>query len=96
VTSLALPQSPEDLESFSGPFGYAVVRKPTSATAPKSIGNSEGKFFGFHRVVFVLKGRGTDVYQVKDLDEGRLVAKTLVDHGHLNGLKPNGGGRYKP
>lgn len=92
----ALPKSPEDLEAFEGPFGYAVVRKPTSATAPKSIGNSEGKFFGFHRVVFVLKGKGTDVYQVKDVDEGRLIAQTLVNHGDLQGLRPNAGGRFKP
>jgi hypothetical protein len=90
----ALPKTPEDVEAFEGPHGYAVVRKPSSSTAPKSIGVSEAKMFGFPRVVFVLKGKGTDVYQVKDEDEGRAVAKALVEHGDLQGIKPNGG-RYK-
>ncbi|MHB8606055.1 MAG: hypothetical protein ACYDCK_12455 [Thermoplasmatota archaeon] len=90
-----LPPSAEDIEAFDGPYGYAVVRKPSSSTAPKAIGNPEGKMFGFTRVVFVLKGHGPDVYQVKDDAEGREVAKTLVAHGDLQGLKPNGGGRYK-
>lgn len=91
----ALPATPEDVASFEGPYGYAVVRKPTSTTAPKTIGNPEGKQFGFYRVVWVLKGKGTDVYQVKDEDEGKAVAQQLVAHGNLGALKPNAGGRYK-
>ncbi len=87
-----LPEHGDDVATFEGPFGYASVREPAkSPTAPKKIGASQGTFYGFWRVVFVIEGLGADVYQVADEDEGREVAKRLVNDGELGDLAPNDG-----
>lgn len=92
----ALPPSAEDVAVFAGPLGFAAVRKPTSPTAPKRIGDGQGKTFGFYRVVLILKGRTPDVWQVLDAEEGRVVARAMVESGRLpEGLKPNGGKPYR-
>ncbi len=92
---LALHHTSEDVAAFAGAHGFAVVRRPTSATAPKKIGDAQGKQYGFYRVVFVLKGKTPDVWQVLDADEGRRVATSLVEHGNLAGIVPNGGKPYR-
>lgn len=85
----------DDVETFTGPYGYAAVRQPAkSSTAPKKIGVSQGTFYGFWRVAFVVKGMGADVYQVADEEEGREVAAQLVEEGDLGDLEPNDG-RFK-